>query len=138
MLLPKERGFIHPAASEITPASVFFDRRRVIAGLGALAAVGLDPASAAAPKAAALPSTRSAVPGAITMDKTTPLETATGYNNFYEFGTDKSDPAQHAHTLKTKPWTVAIDGEVLPRACWETFALPRDARVEVLTAMQGG
>ena len=33
---------------------------------------------------------------------------------------------------------VAIDGEVLPRACWETFALPRDARVEVLTAMQGG
>lgn len=33
---------------------------------------------------------------------------------------------------------VAVDGEVLPRACWETFALPQDARVEVLTAMQGG
>jgi sulfur carrier protein len=33
---------------------------------------------------------------------------------------------------------VAVDGEVLPRACWETFALPSDARVEVLTAMQGG
>jgi sulfur carrier protein len=33
---------------------------------------------------------------------------------------------------------VAVDGEVLPRACWETFALPDDARVEVLTAMQGG
>jgi sulfur carrier protein len=33
---------------------------------------------------------------------------------------------------------VAVDGEVLPRACWETFALPPDARVEVLTAMQGG
>ncbi len=33
---------------------------------------------------------------------------------------------------------VAIDGEVLPRACWETFALAQDARVEVLTAMQGG
>ncbi|MGA8364496.1 MAG: sulfur carrier protein ThiS [Solirubrobacteraceae bacterium] len=33
---------------------------------------------------------------------------------------------------------VAVDGEVLPRACWETFALPADARVEVLTAMQGG
>lgn len=33
---------------------------------------------------------------------------------------------------------VAVDGEVLPRACWETFALPEDARVEVLTAMQGG
>jgi sulfur carrier protein len=33
---------------------------------------------------------------------------------------------------------VAVDGEVLPRARWETFALPEDARVEVLTAMQGG
>ena len=33
---------------------------------------------------------------------------------------------------------VAVDGEVLPRACWETFALPEDARIEVLTAMQGG
>lgn len=33
---------------------------------------------------------------------------------------------------------VAVDGEVLPRACWETFVLPADARVEVLTAMQGG
>jgi sulfur carrier protein len=33
---------------------------------------------------------------------------------------------------------VAVDGEVLPRACWETFALTEDARVEVLTAMQGG
>ena len=33
---------------------------------------------------------------------------------------------------------VAVDGEVVPRACWETFALPEDARVEVLTAMQGG
>jgi len=33
---------------------------------------------------------------------------------------------------------VAVDGEVLPRACWDEFALPRDARVEVLTAMQGG
>lgn len=33
---------------------------------------------------------------------------------------------------------VAVDGEVVPRACWETFALPEDARVEVLTAIQGG
>lgn len=33
---------------------------------------------------------------------------------------------------------VAVDGEVVPRACWDAFALPEDARVEVLTAMQGG
>jgi sulfoxide reductase catalytic subunit YedY len=37
---------------------------------------------------------------------------ATGYNNFYEFGTDKKDPARNAHTLKTKPWSIVVDGEV--------------------------
>jgi methionine sulfoxide reductase catalytic subunit len=42
----------------------------------------------------------------------TPFESVTTYNNFYEFGTDKSDPAETAGTLKTRPWTVAIDGEV--------------------------
>jgi sulfur carrier protein len=39
---------------------------------------------------------------------------------------------------EAKGVAVAVDGEVLPRACWDTFALAQDARVEVLTAMQGG
>jgi sulfoxide reductase catalytic subunit YedY len=110
MLLPKDRGFVHRLASEITPESVFRDRRRVIAALAGLAVVGPGPALAQAIKP--LSSTRSTVAGAITMDRATPLEVATGYNNFYEFGTDKSDPAQHARKLKTRPWTVAIEGEV--------------------------
>ncbi len=42
----------------------------------------------------------------------TPLESVTTYNNFYEFGTDKSDPAEYANTLRPRPWTVTIDGEV--------------------------
>jgi methionine sulfoxide reductase catalytic subunit len=46
------------------------------------------------------------------MDKPTALQDITTYNNFYEFGTDKSDPARHAHTLKPRPWTVAVEGEV--------------------------
>jgi sulfoxide reductase catalytic subunit YedY len=37
---------------------------------------------------------------------------ATGYNNFYEFGTDKKDPSRNAHTLRTEPWSIVIDGEV--------------------------
>ncbi len=41
----------------------------------------------------------------------TAYEHVTGYNNFYEFGTDKGDPARNAHTLKTRPWTVVVDGE---------------------------
>jgi len=42
----------------------------------------------------------------------TPYERVTSYNNFYEFGTDKTDPAENAHTLRPRPWTVTIDGEV--------------------------
>lgn len=42
----------------------------------------------------------------------TPLETVTGYNNFYEFGTDKAEPAKNAGTLRPRPWTVSIEGEV--------------------------
>ncbi len=41
----------------------------------------------------------------------TAYEHVTGYNNFYEFGTDKGDPARNAHTLKTRPWTLVVDGE---------------------------
>jgi len=45
-------------------------------------------------------------------DPATPYESVASYNNFYEFGTDKSDPAANARTLKPRPWTVAIEGEV--------------------------
>jgi methionine sulfoxide reductase catalytic subunit len=113
MLLPKDRGFVHRLPSEITPQDVFKGRRRLLAGFGAMAALGARDASAQAPaKAAPLPGARSTVPGASTMDKATPLDVATSYNNFYEFGTDKADPMQHAHRLKTRPWSIAIEGEV--------------------------
>jgi sulfoxide reductase catalytic subunit YedY len=46
------------------------------------------------------------------MEKVTDAKDATTYNNYYEFGTDKADPAKNAHTLATKPWTVEIDGLV--------------------------
>lgn len=45
-------------------------------------------------------------------DGLTPYEDVTTYNNFYEFGTDKRDPARNAHTLVPRPWTVAVEGEV--------------------------
>src|SRR5438046_10071804 len=48
----------------------------------------------------------------ITDEPMTPYRDVTTYNNFYEFGTDKSDPAANAHTLKPRPWTVSIEGEV--------------------------
>jgi len=102
--------------SDITPREVYEGRRRFIAGIAATAAVGTSVwemanrqafAQGAAPK---LPATRNA--GFSTGEKQTSFEDATHYNNFYEFGTDKGDPAENAHTLRTRPWTVQIDGEV--------------------------
>jgi sulfoxide reductase catalytic subunit YedY len=114
-------GFQHAVGSEITPESVYQTRRDIVrqmatgtAGL-ALAAWGLREAHAQTLRAgqlAALASVPSGVPGALTMDKLTAYKDATGYNNFYEFGTDKGDPAKRAHTLVTQPWAVDIEGLV--------------------------
>ncbi|HYF44405.1 MAG TPA: protein-methionine-sulfoxide reductase catalytic subunit MsrP [Ramlibacter sp.] len=114
-------GFIHPHSSEITPHGVYQRRRELIklmasgAAGAALAAWAGREALAQVPrpgKHAALAATRSAVAGAVTMEKVTDYKDASTYNNFYEFGTDKSDPAKNAATLKTAPWTVEVDGLV--------------------------
>ena len=116
-----DKGFLHRYASEITPRAVYEQRRtllRLMAGGAAgavLAGWAQREAIAQAPspgKLAALPGARSSVAGAMLMDKPTAYADVTGYNNFYEFGTDKSDPAQEAGSLKTRPWTVVIEGEV--------------------------
>ncbi|HJS48052.1 MAG TPA: protein-methionine-sulfoxide reductase catalytic subunit MsrP, partial [Gemmatimonadales bacterium] len=52
------------------------------------------------------------VPGAAAGEELTPYEDVTGYNNFYEFGTSKDDPKRNAHTLRPRPWTVEVAGEV--------------------------
>lgn len=115
-------GFQHPVSSEITPRAVYEDRRRLLKWM----ATGVAGASLATwaqrealaqqvqrpGKLAALNAARSTAPGAVTMEKITEYKDATTYNNFYEFGTDKSDPAQNAHTLKTRPWTVEVEGLV--------------------------
>jgi sulfoxide reductase catalytic subunit YedY len=114
-------GFIHPVSSEITSQGIYQRRRdmiRLMAGGAAGAALagwaGREAlAQVARPgKLAALPGAKSAVAGAVTMEKVTDYKDASTYNNFYEFGTDKADPAKNAGTLVTKPWTVVVDGLV--------------------------
>ncbi len=121
IIQPNKSGFQHAIPSEITPESVYQSRRDIIRQLAtgstglALAAWGMREAYAQTPRAgqlAPLASVPSAVAGALTMDKLTAYKDATTYNNFYEFGTDKSDPAKRAHTLVTQPWTVEIEGLV--------------------------
>ena len=121
LILPTDQGFNHPLGSEITPREVYAGRRdmlRLMAGGAAGAALAGWAArdawaqSARPHKLAALPGVKSAVAGAVVMDKLTDYKDASSYNNFYEFGTDKGDPVKNAHTLKTTPWTVEIEGLV--------------------------
>jgi sulfoxide reductase catalytic subunit YedY len=111
--------------SEITDEAIFLNRRDLLRA-GAAAAVGSVLAGCPAVDEAVAdsgdtrnPSSRSKLsdvrPAAPTYrvdDKTTRESDATGYNNFYEFGTDKKDPARNAHTLRPEPWSILVDGEV--------------------------
>ncbi|HEB79580.1 MAG TPA: protein-methionine-sulfoxide reductase catalytic subunit MsrP [Rhodospirillales bacterium] len=96
-------------SSEITPKEVFLGRRRFIQGAG-LAAAGVLFPFGSADAGAALPGV---VKSPYTVDQEpTPLEFVTTYNNFYEFGTGKDDPAKNARKFNPKPWSVAVSGEV--------------------------
>ena len=103
--------------ADVTPEQVYL-RRREFLKLGAAGAIGAAvgalplPALAGAddPSGEAL-----AVARKVDMaggEKPTPWKSVTTYNNFYEFGTDKADPAQRAGSLRTRPWTLAVEGEV--------------------------
>ena len=143
-------GFNHPRGSEITPRPVYEERRQwlrtVAAGAagGTLAAWAGRDALAAVPrpgKLAALPGQPSQVVGANTMEALTPYADASQYNNYYEFGLDKADPARNAHTLKTTPWSVKVEGLVAKPG---TFSLedliklsPQEERIYRLRCVEG-
>ena len=81
--------------ADVTPKSLFLNRRQLIAGTAGLGAIAM-------------------AGGAQAQDAMTPntLEEITTYNNFYEFGTGKSDPANNAEAMVIEPWTVTVDGLV--------------------------
>ncbi len=83
-----------PTRADATPPALYFNRRAVLAGLGAIGATTL---AGTAEAAASDPNT---------------WEEITGYNNYYEFGTGKEDPARYAGQLTTSPWSITIDGMV--------------------------
>ena len=116
-----------PSSSEITPRPIYSERRYFLKQLaqgvaGASLATWASRqaiAGVAAPgKLAPLPGTASSIAGAMLMEKITTYQDAATYNNFYEFGTDKADPARNAHTLKTKPWAVEVEGLVKKPGRW--------------------
>jgi len=120
-------------SSEITPHALYLRRREFIGGALASLALGFSPADAAP-----LASTKGPFG---TSEPLTPKKDVTTYNNFYEFGTDKSDPASYAGKLKTSPWPVVVDGLVAKPA---TLALdeimklaPLEERIYRLRCVEG-
>ncbi|GAB3462228.1 protein-methionine-sulfoxide reductase catalytic subunit MsrP [Massilia terrae] len=116
MLIKRSHSGSAPLPSEITPREVYEQRRQFIARIAAGAVAGSALwemanreafAQGTGARLAAKPN-----PAYATNEKQTAFKDATEYNNFYEFGTDKSDPGRNAGTLRPRPWTVSIEGEV--------------------------
>src|SRR5690349_15668703 len=119
-----------PPSHEITPESLFLRRREFLkngalaagtafaVGSGLLWLVGAAPPpdvpeEAPLAEVPAPPLPTPSAPSKYTVDEPqTPYQSVTTYNNFYEFGLDKGDPAVNAHTLQTCPWTIEVEGEV--------------------------
>jgi sulfoxide reductase catalytic subunit YedY len=108
------KGYPEPDRSEITPLSTYLRRREFLA-LGPGASIGLAAlAGATAHSQEALPPLLPDVKkGPFGSDEVqTPYKDVTGYNNYYEFGTDKADPAANAGKFRTRPWSVKLEGEI--------------------------
>ena len=118
-------------ASEITPRPLFERRRaflRDLAWVSAASAVSL-PLQAQGPTNAKVFASARKSPLSTT-EEATRYGDVTTYNNFYEFGTGKDDPAERAGSLKTRPWTVMVDGECAKPKRWDVDELLRLAPVE--------
>ncbi len=99
-------------ASEITPYEVYLNRRKFIGQAARVAlAAAVTPGALAACDLGGDEAGRASLDALDAQsDELTPFEDVTRYNNFYEFGTGKEDPARNAHALRTRPWSVRVDG----------------------------
>jgi len=126
--------------SDVTPEAVYLNRRAFMVGLGAVALLGPAGAPEAAPPAPA-PLAAAPNPAYRLSDPPTKWEDATMYNNFYEFGVNKDDPAKLAHTLKPRPWAVQVDGLVAKGRTFDVDELmkvaPLEERIYGLRCVEG-
>ncbi|PWC60323.1 sulfoxide reductase catalytic subunit YedY, partial [Azospirillum sp. TSH7] len=137
--------FNFPTASqaredEVTPRELFLSRRSLMAGGAAAMALGSLPVWSGNALAAAFEAPTTIKPADPKFDPTTPMKSATTYNNFYEFGTGKSDPAENAGTLKTRPWEIAIGGEVakpMTIGIEDMLKFPMEERIYRLRCVEG-
>lgn len=96
----------HIPSSEITPKDVWLNRRSILKSAAALSATTLAAPLAACGQESATGTSYT------TNEPVTPYQDVTGYNNFYEFGLQKTDPARHSGDFNPRPWTIEVDGLV--------------------------
>lgn len=139
-------GIDLPFSSEITPRAVFESRRDFIRQLavGSIASASLLEMAnreAFAQSATAQKLTAAVNPAYALMEKKTSYKDATTYNNFYEFGTDKADPAMTAGSLKPRPWSISIEGEIKKPMTLDLDSLlklaPLEERIYRLRCVEG-
>jgi len=113
MLIKPKSGL---TLADVTPKEVYFNRRKFLQGLGmagAAVVAGERLYSALVPDLAYAGTKLTTVKSAYAVDeKITSMNDVTHYNNFYEFGADKGDPARNAQNFRTSPWMVSVEGEV--------------------------
>lgn len=123
-------------SSEITPKRLYLNRRKFLAGVG-LASAGV--VAGAALKDLAAPSEKVFAEQKIdgiqkspfsTTEKITPMKDVTHYNNYYEFSTEKEEPADLAKNFTTRPWTVSIEGQVAKKQKWDIDSILKFASPE--------
>ena len=119
-------------SSEITPKAAYLNRRKFLAGAAAVAAAAgmrnlIHPSLIARANTKIDGLQKSPVS---TTEKETPYKDVTNYNNFYEFSTDKYEPASLARNFRTRPWTVTIDGDVKKKQTLDVDAIMKMAAPE--------
>lgn len=133
MLIRKSSEFKY---SEITPKRIYMDRRKFIAASSLAVAAGVMGSKLlemAWPDLVAEAGTKLNVTVKSpfsTSEPQTPYKDVTTYNNYYEFGTSKDQPSKNAHTLRTSPWTVSVDGEVKKKKDFDLDSLLKLAPLE--------
>jgi len=115
-MLIKSKSGSELTQADVTPKDLYLNRRRFLQGLGiagAAAVAGERLYSAFAPEIVQAGTKLTTVKTAYTVDeKISSMNDVTHYNNFYEFGADKGDPAKNAQKFRTSPWTVSVEGEI--------------------------
>lgn len=138
-MLIKNNDPAAPCPSEITGKDLYQGRRRFLRQAGALGGALWLGQAEASPAPAQLPPFKPGQP--LPDEPLTSLDTLTSYGNFYEFGPNKDSPGRNAHTLKTRPWSVEVDGEVLKPRRFDLDELlrlpPLEERIYRLRCVEG-